>query len=281
MARARNGVNQRGTYGRKPVGPIGKRPTPRTGGGMKLPKKMDLLEQRSRALQMKGLKEAGFANQKAFEKAMQAASPAERKKISNNLNAINSRLMTQFRKDNKDLIAKRYAADLKRRVADLARAKKMATPLVGGKTGGGMKVPTKKIPKPKTGGGMKLPTKTVMGGSTGGGMKVPTKKRPTPKTGGGMKLAKKKYTSVPKATPVNPANLPPALKKARAEAMAKLKAEAMAKLRPSNKRGEKVKVPTTNTRNPNFRGNMPNRKIGGSGPKMFAAYMNRKRSRRR
>jgi hypothetical protein len=37
MARARNGVNQRGTYGRKPVGPIGKRPTPRTGGGMKLP----------------------------------------------------------------------------------------------------------------------------------------------------------------------------------------------------------------------------------------------------
>ena len=39
MARARNGVNQRGTYGRKPVGPIGKRPTPRTGGGMKLPTK--------------------------------------------------------------------------------------------------------------------------------------------------------------------------------------------------------------------------------------------------
>ena len=297
MARARNGVNQRGTYGRKPVGPIGKRPTPRTGGGMKLPKKMDLLEQRSRALEMKGLKQAGFANLKAFEKAMQAASPAERKKMSNNLNTIMSGLMKQFRIDNKDLIAKRNAADVKRRVAELARAKKMATPLVAGKTGGGMKVPTKKrpmpktgggmkvptkkIPKPKTGGGMKLPTKTVMGGSTGGGMKVPTKKRPTPKTGGGMKLAKKKYTSVPKATPVNPANLPPALKKARAEAMAKLKAEAMAKLRPSNKRGEKVKVPTTNTRNPNFRGNMPNRKIGGSGPKMFAAYMNRKRSRRR
>ena len=39
MARARNRVNQRGTYGRKPVGPIGKRPTPRTGGGMKLPTK--------------------------------------------------------------------------------------------------------------------------------------------------------------------------------------------------------------------------------------------------
>jgi len=37
MARARNRNNQRGDYGRKPVGPIGKKPTPRTGGGMKKP----------------------------------------------------------------------------------------------------------------------------------------------------------------------------------------------------------------------------------------------------
>ena len=132
-------------------------------------------------------------------------------------------------------------------------------------------------PTPRTGGGMKLPTKKVMRGPTGGGMKLPTKKRPKPKTGGGMKLAKKKYTSVPKATPTN--RVPAAMKKVRDA--------AMAKLRPSNKRkvpgsrGGSRTVPTTNTRNPNFRGNMPNRKIGNSGPKMFAAYMNRKRPRRR
>ena len=70
--------------------------------------------------------------------------------------------------------------------------------------------PIGKKPTPRTGGGMKLPTKKVMGGSTGGGMKVPTKKMPMPKTGGGMKLAKKKYTSSPKpsvGTPVDRSRL--------------------------------------------------------------------------
>ena len=45
------------------------------------------------------------------------------------------------------------------------------------RTGGGMKLPKKKVMRGPTGGDMKLPTKKVMRGPTGGDMKVPTRKR--------------------------------------------------------------------------------------------------------
>lgn len=134
-------------------------------------------------------------------------------------------------------------------------------------------------PKGKTGGpfGPPKPPRKVVGGSTGGGMKLPTKKRPKPKTGGGMKLAKKKYTSSPKATPTN--KIPPSLKKSMDTAMTKFKASRKRKV-PGSRGGSRT-LPTTNTRNLNVRGNMPKTKIGGLGPKMIGNYMSKKRPRRR